>query len=174
MKKVIYHVAVTVDGFIARKDGSWDFFLQEGEHVTDYIESFATYDTVLMGRSTYKVGLDLGVTNPYPMMKAYVFSRSMAESPDPNVTLVSENAAEVVRGLKNEDGKDIYLCGGADLAAQLVSEGLVDEVLVKLNPVLAGSGISMFSDLAQPVKLSLADSKVYDNGVLLLRYQVDR
>ncbi|MBS1811245.1 MAG: hypothetical protein JST84_23985 [Acidobacteria bacterium] len=69
MRKLKYHVACTVDGYIAREDGTFDGFLTEGEYVTDYLESFNTYDIVLMGRKTYEVGLKLGVTNPYPMMK---------------------------------------------------------------------------------------------------------
>jgi dihydrofolate reductase len=173
MRKVIYHVATTVDGFIAREDGSWDFFPQEGEHVDDYVASLASYDAVLMGRGTYEVGLKFGVTNPYPSMASYVVSRSMAESPDPAVRLVSGDVAEFVRGLKSEDGRDIYLCGGGDLAAQLLEAGLVDEIKVKLNPVLlGGSGISVVAGLAGPRNLELLDAKVYGSGVVLLTYGV--
>lgn len=172
MRKLIYHVATTVDGFIARADGTWDFFPQEGDHVTDFIESWKTYDTVLMGRKTYEVGLNLGVTNPYPSMKSYVFSRSMGESPDPLVRLVSGDVSEFVSGLKKEEGKDIYLCGGGDLAAQLLAAGLIDEVKVKLNPVVLGSGTPVLGEIARPIDLELVDTKVYDSGVVLLTYAV--
>ena len=173
MRKLKYYVACTVDGFIAHKDHTIDGFLQDGEHVTDYLESFKWFDVVVMGRKTYEFGLNLGVTNPYPTMKQYVFSRTMKESPDEHVELVSENIVELVRALKNEPGKDIYLCGGAELATTLFTEHLIDEIILKLNPVLFGSGIPLFSEAIQQTALELTDSKIYTNGVVLLFYRVN-
>lgn len=132
------------------------------------------YDVVLMGRKTYEFGLQFGVGDPYPWMKQYVFSRTMEKSPDPNVALVSENVIDFVRVLKKEEGKDIYLCGGAELAATLLVEGLVDEIVLKLNPVVIGSGIPLFSGTIGQTELELIDSKVYENGVVLLHYRVNR
>ena len=173
MRKIKYHVASTVDGFIAHKDHTVEGFLPEGEHVTDYLESLKKdYDAVLMGRRTYKFGLRFGVTDPYPWMKQYVLSRTMGRSPDANVELVSENIIDFVRGLKGGAGKDIYLCGGAELAGTLFAEGLIDEIILKLNPVSFGSGIPLFSGATKQSALELADSKVYGNGVVLLRYLV--
>lgn len=175
MRKMKYYVAVSVDNFIAHEDGSWDGFLTEGEAVTDYLESLKTwFDAVLMGRKTYEIALKVGVTNPYSYLKQYVFSRTMKESPDENVELVSENIVEFVRKLKNETGKDIYLCGGADLATMLFSENLIDEIILKLNPVLLGSGIPLFSGVIKQTALELTDSKIYENGVVLLFYRVNR
>jgi len=173
MRKLKYYVASTVDGFIGHEDGSVNGFLEQGEHVTDYLESLKTwFEVVLMGRKTYEFGFQFGVTNPYPWLKQYVFSRTMKESPDVNVTLVSENIVEFVRELKNQSGKDIYLCGGAELATMLFEEKLIDEVVLKLNPALFGSGISLLSKSAKPINLELTGSKVYENGVLLLHYRV--
>lgn len=172
MRKLQYYVASTVDGFIGHEDGSVNGFLENGEHVADYLESLKQFDVVLMGRKTYEFGFQFGVTNPYPWMKQYVFSRTMTESPDENVELVSENIVELVRKLKGEPGKDIYLCGGAGLATMLFDEKLIDEVILKLNPVLFGSGIPLLSNIGGNIELELASSKIYDNGVLLLHYRV--
>jgi dihydrofolate reductase len=173
MRKLRYHVASTVDGFIAREDHTVDGFVQEGEHVTDYLESLKSdYDIVLMGRRTYEFGFQFGVTNPYPWMKQYVLSRTMERSPDPNVEVISENVIDLVRELRKGTGKDIYLCGGAELAATLLAEGLIDEVILKLNPVLFGSGIPLFSRASRQTALELIGSKIYGNSVVLLQYRV--
>ena len=166
-------MASTVDGFIGHEDGSVNGFIEQGEHVTDYLESLKTqFDVALMGRKTYEFGFQFGVTNPYPWMRQYVFSRTMKESPDPNVTLVSENVIELVRELKDESGRDIYLCGGAELATMLFDEKLIDEVVLKLNPVMFGSGIPLLSKRDGLIDLELTGNKVYENGVLLLHYKV--
>ena len=173
MRKVKYHVASTVDGFIAHEDHSIEGFVSEGEHVIDYLESLKNdYDIVLMGRRTYEFGFQFGVTNPYPWMKQYVFSRTMERSPDPNVELVSKEITGFVEELKKGAGKDIYLCGGADLAGRLFAEGLINEIIVKLNPVLFGSGIPLFSGVVKQADLELTRSKIYGNGVVLLNYRV--
>jgi dihydrofolate reductase len=146
----------------------------EGEHVADYLESLQSYGAVLMGRRTYEVGLKVGVTNPYPHLKSYVFSRTMKESPDERVEVVAEDAAEVVRRMKGEEGGDIYLCGGADLATALFKAGLIDEVILKLNPLLLGSGIPLAHDLGGHIGLELTGSKTYRSGVVLLSYRVKK
>jgi dihydrofolate reductase len=175
MRKLTYHVASTVDGFISREDGSWDFFPQEGEHLSDYMASLKTsYDTILMGRRTYEPALKVGVTDPYPWLETYVFSRTLRESPNPRVKLVAEDALGVVRRLKEQEGRDLYLCGGGAFATQLLDAGLVDEVLLKLNPVLLGAGIALSPSLRAVTHLELRSTKVYRNGVLLLQYAVRR
>ena len=172
MRKLKYHVAITADGFIAREDGSFDCF-PAGEHVTDYLKSLKSYGAVLMGRKTYEVGLKMGVTDPYPFLKSYVFSRSMKASPNERVELMRGNLANAVRKLKDESGKDIYLCGGAELATQLLEEGLIDEIILKVNPLLLGSGIPVVSNISRHVDLELIDTKVYASGVVLLSYRVN-
>lgn len=174
MRKLIYHVACSTDGFIAHTDHTVDGFLNEGRHSADYQESLRNdYEIALMGRRTYEFGLQFGVTSPYPWLEQYVISRTMEESPDPDVKLISENAPSFVRALKEGKGKNIYLCGGAVLAGTLFAEGLVDELALKLNPVLFGSDIPLFSEVVSQTALELTDSKIYHNGVALLRYRVE-
>lgn len=161
MRQLKYYVACSVDGFIARKDGSFNDFIFHGEVVNDYIESLQLFDIVLMGRKTYDIGLKEGKTNPYPMMKSYVFSRTMKQSPDEQIELVSENAIALVENLKNQAGKDIYLCGGANLATILFTKNLIDEIILKVNPFLMGSGIPLFGEVIKQTPLELTKSKIY-------------
>ena len=175
MRTLKYVVATSLDGKIAREDGSFDCFAAVGdEHVPDYLESIRSFDTVLMGRRTYEVGLNAGVTDPYPGLASFVFSSSIGESPDDRVRIISEAPSSFVRELKQQAGGDIYLCGGAQLAATLLAEGLIDEIILKLNPLLIGAGISLFASVEQPTLLELVNTKVYGNGVLLLTYRVKR
>ena len=78
MRKLKYHVATTLDGFIAHQDHTVAGFVDEGENVADYFNSLKNdYDVVLMGRRTYEFGFQLGMTVRYPWMKQYVLLRTM-------------------------------------------------------------------------------------------------
>src|SRR5262249_28567022 len=100
----------------------------------------------------------------------YLFSRTLDRSPDANVALVSGDPVACVRGLKQEAGKAIWLCGGGELATTLSSE--IDELILKVNPVLLGSGIRLFAGAVEQAALKLADGKTCSNGFVLLRYRV--
>lgn len=190
MRELTYFVACSVDGYIAHIDGSHDGFSQDSEYFADIFASFPEtvpshlrdamgvhaenkwFDVVFMGRKTYEIGLTEDVTSPYSHLKQYLFSRSLNESPDENVELVSENAIELVTNLKGQSGKGIWLCGGANLATTLFSHHLVDQLILKVNPFLMGSGIPLFSGVIQQTALELTNHKIYENGVLLLYYRV--
>ena len=190
MRKLVYYVACTADGFIAREDGSFDCFLMEGEHFADLLASFPEtipshlrkrlgvtapnqhFDAVLMGRATYEVGIPLGVTSPYPHLQQYVFSRSLERSPDPDVELVSTDALAKVKELKQAAGKDIWLCGGGELAADLFPE--IDKLILKVNPVVIGTGIPLFRREVKPTNLDLVENKRYSNGFMMNTYNVKR
>lgn len=174
MRRLNYHIATSLDGFVARSDGSFEGFLMEGPHVTDYLETISHHDTALMGRGTYMVGLKYGVTNPYPNMKTYVFSRTLGASPDPNVTLIADKVTEFVRRLKQQEGRDIWLAGAGGLASTLFAAELVDSLSVKVNPFLMGQGISLVTHLERQHALELQDCKSYPNGVVTLSYRVSR
>jgi dihydrofolate reductase len=190
MKKLVYYIACSIDGLIARQDGSFDDFLQTGEHLEDLIQSFPEtipghfrdrlgihgdnqyFDTVLMGRKTYEVGAKVGITNPYPHLKQYLCSRSLTASPDANVELISTDVVARVEQLKQTAGKDIWLCGGGSLAQELLVANLIDRLILKVNPILLGAGISLFAGEVKLPPLALIDSKIYGNSVAVLHYQV--
>ena len=173
LRKLTYLVASTLDGQIALADGSFDCFAAAGDdHVADYLEAVQRFSAVIMGRNTYDVGLRAGVTDPYPALETYVVSASLKESPDPKVRLIAGDPAGFVRRLKATEGGAIYLCGGARLAAELLEAGLIDEIAVKLNPLVTGSGIPLFAWVKSPVLLALEGVKTYANGVVWLTYRL--
>ncbi|MFI6764589.1 dihydrofolate reductase family protein [Streptomyces sp. NPDC050355] len=189
MRKLTYFIGATIDGYIAAPDGDFDFFMP---HVTEdylphliaeYAETLPTsgraalgipdapntrFDTVLMGRSTYAPGLAAGLTSPYTHLRQIVLSRSLTASPDQAVEVTNEDPLPLVRKLKQEDGLGIWLCGGADLAGQLLPE--IDELIVKQYPIVAGSGIPLFRADFSPRAFKLTDSHVFEGGNLVLTY----
>jgi len=176
MRKLVYHVATTLDNYISHADGSIEGFVPEGDHVTEYLESLKNYDTVIMGRKTYEFGYNYGLKPgqpPYPHMKHYIFSKTLHfDHPDERVTIIDSNEVAFVRQLKEADGTDIYLCGGGAFAGFLLDHQLIDALIIKLNPVIFGKGIPLFGGSIQTVDLSLVDTKVYQTGVLLLTYHL--
>lgn len=172
MRALIYYVATSLDGFIADPDGGFDRFPM-GDHVEAFFARLPSFGAVLMGRATYAVGLEQGVTSPYAMIpRQVVYSSSMAASPDPAVELVRGDAVAHVAALKAEDGAPIWLCGGARLAGSLARAGLIDELWLKQSPLLLGAGIPLFAGGLQPAALRLLDSRRFDSGVLESRYSV--
>jgi dihydrofolate reductase len=188
MRSLVYFVATTLDGYIAGVDRSDpDFFPFEGPHVADLLAEFPEmipghlraplalnhenrrFDTILMGRTTYDIGRAVGLTSPYPHLRQIVVSSSMTAQPDPVVEVLGQDLIEHVRALKAEQGKDVWLAGGGRLAAFLVDE--IDELILKVNPVLLGAGIPLFDGLVGPRPVTLTGHKVYANGFALMRYR---
>lgn len=190
MRTLVYVVATTLDGFIAdpaRNDPSGSIFELEGDHAEPLMREYPEmvphhlrpmlglvdepnrhFDTVLEGRVSYAGGVEDGVTNAYPHMRHYVFSRSPIPLPDPDIELVTGDPAAKVRALKQEDGKDIWLCGGGSLANALRDE--IDEVHLKLNPVLTGTGTPLVDGEFRIDKYSLISTRPFGSGVVLLKY----
>ncbi|MEY3209864.1 MAG: hypothetical protein RIT28_345 [Pseudomonadota bacterium] len=176
MRSVQYHVAITTSGLIAEPDGGVGCFERTppGEHLDDYLQSLRAYDTVLMGRGTYEFGLKLGVADPYPWARCLVFSRSLPPDPAGKVQILPDDPVPVVRALREEEGGPIYLCGGGALASTLLNAGLVDALILKVNPVLLGAGVGLAPGLLAAQTLTLISVKPYASGVVRLHYEVDR
>jgi len=186
MRDLTYFVAVSLDGRIASPQGAFDAFPVEGDHmaaiVTDWTDALPApaltalgltprldrFDTVVMGYNTYAVGLPVGLTDPYPHLREFVFSRSAREAPE-GVTVTDEDPVTVVRRLKAESGSGIWLCGGGQLAAVLADE--IDRLVLKVNPVVLGDGLPLFAGEYQPRNFVLERSTPYDSGVLISEYR---
>jgi dihydrofolate reductase len=171
MRKVIFGGANSLDNFIARKDHAVDWLLWNDEVAAISTENWQRFDTVLMGRKTYQVALGFG-TAAYPNVKNYVFSRTMKESHNENIEIISVDAAEFVRHLKNQDGGDICLMGGGELAKSLFEVDLIDEIGFNIHPVLLGSSVSLFHEMKDQIDLELLECRVLKTGCVYVTYRV--
>ncbi|MGZ3142249.1 dihydrofolate reductase family protein [Lentzea chajnantorensis] len=185
MRKLVYYVATTLDGFIAAEDGTYDGFVFEGDHMdginAEYPDTLPTqfrealglldapnkhFDTVLMGRSTYQV--PGGLASPYAHLRQFVVSTQITGTP-PDVEVIREDVVGRVRALKEEDGQDIWLCGGGKLAATLLPE--IDALLLKIHPVVFGRGIPLFDGKADITKFTRTDARLFESGVSFMTYE---
>ena len=173
MRKVIFHAANSLDNFIARKDGAIDWILSGEEVASEMTELWKDIDTVVIGRKTYEPVLKSGTSFPtFPGVKNYVLSRTLQESSDKNVEIIQEDAAEFVRRLKHQEGKDIFVMGGGLLAKTLLEAALIDEVGVNIHPVLLGSGTPLFHEMSNQMDLELIECKTLKNGCVSVTYRV--
>lgn len=186
MRKLVYYIATTIDGYIAGPHGEFDFFpidpelaaamnAAQPETVPTQWRAMAgltdtanlRFDTVLMGRGTYEPAFKEGNTNPYAHLKQYVFSRTLTTA-DPNVQIVTDDPATFVRSLKQQPGADLWLCGGGQLAGQLRHE--IDELLIKRYPIVIGAGIPLFAGTFDQAGYALADTRTFPSGATLSSY----
>lgn len=186
MRTLTYYVATTLDGFIAGPDGQFDFFTidpelmavmnaEQPETVPTAIRALTgleavpnkRFDTVLMGRGTYEPALKEGITSPYAHLRQYVFSQTLTAM-DPEVEIVASDPAEFVQRLKREPGQGIWLCGGGRLAGSLLP--VIDELMIKRYPLVAGSGIPMVDRPFDPVGFTVTDTRTFDSGATVTTY----
>ncbi len=172
MRKVTFGGANSLDNYIARKDDGVDWLLW-GEEIEAYMKDYwKSIDTVLWGRKTYEVAMRSGGMASYPGVKNFVFSRTLKRSSDKNFEIVSEDAIEFVRNLKQQEGKDIIVMGGGVFAKTLFEAGLIDEIGFNIHPVLLGSGIPLFHEMKRQIDLELIECKTFKNGCVLVTYRV--
>lgn len=172
MRRVVYSVAASLDGYIAGPEGEFDWIPMDPD--IDFTAMFARYDTFLMGRRTYELTQSQGEgMTSGPGMSTVVFSRTMKPTEHPSVTIVADNGGDAVRALKEKPGKDIWLFGGGVLFRALLEDGVVDVIEVAIVPVVIGGGIPLLPTPAPLTKLQLTEHKVYPkSGIVLLSYAV--
>ena len=173
MRKIKLYIAISLDGKIAKPDGGvgWlDEFNAEGEDY-GYKEFMNSVDTTIMGNNTYKQVLEFGADFPYWDKRNYVFTKDPGLKEDENVKYVSNDHASFVRGLKEEDGGDIWLIGGGKVNSFFINNGFIDELIVFIMPRILGDGIPLFETLNGEVAIDLVKVKTYLNGVTALNYK---
>jgi len=166
-RPVVLYIAISLDGYIAREDGSIDWLYEiEGEGDNGYEEFYQTVDTVLMGKTTYDHTFELAEQFPYPNKKCYVFSRS-EQAPSPHVTFIQGDVPRFIEELKAQEGSNIWIVGGAEMLDGLLKEQLVDEFIITISPVLLGKGIPLFKENNPVTGLILKGTKRFGQFVQL-------
>jgi dihydrofolate reductase len=170
MRRVLYRVATSLDGYIAGPRGELDWIVHDP--TVDLAKLYESVDTVLLGRRTYELTRQPGAP-PWPRdWQIYVFSRTLRPQEHPGVTIVRADAGPRVAALRAASGREIWLFGGGSLFRSLLAAKQVDFVEVALIPVLLGGGVPLLETGAPLTRLALDGVERYPSGLLGLRYRV--
>ncbi len=169
MRKVVLQLAVSLDSFIEGPNGEYDWCMTDQDY--GMAEFLRRIDAIFMGRKSYEMAQGVEDNGWMPKVKEYVFSNTLKEVKE-GASIVSGDIKSAVEQIKKEPGKDIWLWGGADLTSSLMNEGLVDELILAVHPILLSKGKPLFSDIKGRVQLELLSSKQYDTGLMMLSYKV--
>jgi dihydrofolate reductase len=170
MRKVVLGLGISLDGYIARPDGTVDFLFMPKDYSMGPF--FATIDTALMGRKTYDVALKMsGGTYNSSGLRSYVFSNSQPPGERSGVTFVNDSPTTFLANLRKCPGKNIWLMGGGELARTFLKDDLVDELYIGVVPVLIGEGIPLFPSGFPQREFSLLENKTFSKGMIALKYE---
>lgn len=184
MRKIVWMMSVSLDGYMEGPDRELDWHLVDDELHRHFNDVLGAMGAFLDGRVTYELMAEFWPTadtdpaSTAPMaefariwrdMPKLVFSRTL-ERADWNSTVVREVVADDIMALKAEPGGDLAL-GGADLAATFLRLDLIDEYRLYVHPIVLGRGNPMFSPTADRIDLRLAETRTFGTGVILLRYE---
>lgn len=175
-RKIIVYIATSADGFIARPDGSVDWL--ERPDVEEHYQAaafFNSIDTVFWGRKTYDFALGHGGVNFGGMkMTNYVFSSHPPQEDPDDVIFVREPVPDFATRLRKEEGKDIWMMGGAEIIRSFLDIGEIDEFIIHVIPVMIGEGIPLAAPNRRNIELELIDERKFPDGVVKLHYRVRR
>lgn len=183
MRKLIFFMSVSLDGFIEGPDGDLDWHMVDDEVHTHFNEQLAAMSAFVNGRVTYDLMVKswpTADTDPWstePMrefsriwrdMPKIVYSRTLKHA-EWNTTIVREVVPAEVTALKDRPGGDLALVG-ADITAALMRHDLIDEYRLFVHPVILGAGKRLFQVPEAKLDLRLTEARTFGNGVVLLRY----
>ena len=181
---ITIHMAASLDGFIARKDGSVDWLETSDEFLAgetmdpEFVAKFLeTIDCYMMGSKTYEAALGFdqkGLGWPYGDKPTFVLTRRDLPKLRKSVEFHSGDLGEFLDRRLRPAFRNIWVVGGGSVAGECLRRGLADEVVYSILPVLIGEGISFFDRLDRDVPLHLADIKAWKSGMVELRYEVTK
>ncbi|MEK6828390.1 MAG: dihydrofolate reductase family protein [Nanoarchaeota archaeon] len=168
MAKVILYIAMSLDGFIARKNGGIDWLSPYENKQEDYgyKDFYKTIQTIIMGNNTYKQALSFDKF-PFKGKNCFVFTKDRSRIKDKNVTFVNINVKRFIKQLK--PNKNIWVVGGASIIDEFLKHDLIDEFIITIIPILLGEGIPLFKENEK--KLKLVNAKAFNSGLVQLVYR---
>jgi dihydrofolate reductase len=171
MRKIVYSVATSLDGYIAGPMGEADWIVVDPE--LDFASSMGRFDTILMGRRTFDTVQATSDAVSMPGFTTIVVSRTLRQEDHPSLCIIADDVGGALSRLRAASGKDIWLFGGGTLFGSLLDLGLVDIVEVGVMPVLLGNGIPLLPARSQRTTLKLVTSKAYEaTGTVGLEYAI--
>ena len=180
--RVTIHMAASLDGFIARKDGSVDWLETSDEFAggetmdPEFVATFLkTIDCYVMGSRTYETALSFeakGLGWAYGGKPTFVLTNRDLPKTRDTVEFYSGDLAQLVNGKLRPTFRSIWFVGGGVVSGECLRLGLADEVRYSILPILIGDGISFFDKLDRDIALHLAEVKAYKTGMLALCYEV--
>jgi len=170
MRRIVLGLGVSLDGYIARPDGSVDFLFMPKDY--SMAPFFKTVDTALMGRKTYEAGLRMsgGSFSTYGLT-TYVYSRTLPPGERNGLIFTSEPPASLVASIRKRKGKNIWHMGGGELARVFLQDDLIDELQLGVVPILIGEGIPLFPGGFPQREFTLLENKTYSKGLISLKYE---
>jgi dihydrofolate reductase len=185
MRKIILFNMITLDGFFAGPEGEIDWHTTDDEFNRFAIEQTSSAGGLIFGRVTYDLMAsywptpealndDPDVTQIMNSMPKFVVSRTLDKAEWNNTRLIRTNPVQEITQLKQQDGRDLFVFGSANLAETLIQHDLIDEFRLLVAPVVLGSGRPLFHVTYQPLRLKLVRSRTFQNGNVLLTYQPNR
>ncbi|BDD00105.1 dihydrofolate reductase family protein [Persicobacter psychrovividus] len=173
MNKLQLYIASSLDGYIARQDGSldWLYAVPNPDQLDyGYADFLNGVDVILMGRQSYEEILGFGVDWPYPEHQTYIVTtQADYKAKTPNTMVLNELNAEVLTSIQRE--KNVWLLGGGQLVGHCLNHELIDEMMICLIPTIIGGGIPLFPSGVKETGFDLVSSENYPSGVLMLTYK---
>lgn len=170
-RKVMLYIAISLDGYISKPNDDLSFLSivqKEGEDY-GYKDFINSVDTVILGRKTYDWVMTQVPEFPHADKVSFILTRT-ARPGIGKTNFYTGKLKDLISGLKTENGKNIFIDGGAEIVNELLKENLIDEFVISVIPILVGNGTRLFKDNRPEQKLKLVNVKSFDTGLTQLHY----
>jgi len=172
--KLILYIAISLDGFIAKPDGdtSWLSIVEKDGEDYGYADFLASVETIIVGRKTFDKIMSMGFDYTSNGKTIYVISHNEIAN-NVNVKFYSGDLKKLVKNLKENNTRNIYCDGGAEIVNSFLLKNLFDELIISIIPILLGEGISLFKNGLPEQYLTLLEVCHYKKGLVQLHYKVN-